>query len=162
MRATFQFTDPVPGIIHKLKYQGQFALAKPLGELMAESWPSWRAPAELVMSIPLHPKRKKYRGYNQSELLARHLCHALDLPGDSRALRRMRNTRPQIDLSPTDRVTNVAGAFWADGEKVAGKAILLIDDVCTTGSTLSEAAKALLTAGATTVSAYCLARVVEE
>jgi len=160
MRATYQFADPVPGIIHKLKYQGQFALAEPLGALMANSWPGWQAPVELVLPIPLHPRRQRHRGYNQSELLARHFCSKLDLAYDARVLKRVRHTKPQVDLAPADRLTNVADAFWADAEKVASKAVLLIDDVCTTGSTLSEAARALLNAGAAEVTAYCLARAV--
>lgn len=158
IRAAFQFKDPVPGIIYKLKYQGQFALAEPLGILMARSWPAWQAPVELVLPIPLHPRRQKQRGYNQSEILARHFCRALDLTYDARLLKRVRHTKPQVDLAPAERLANVADAFWADGENVAGKAILLIDDVCTTGSTLSEASRALLNAGAAMVAAYCLAR----
>jgi ComF family protein len=158
LRATFHFTDPVPGIIHQMKYYGQFALAEPLAALMTDSWPDWQTTFSLIMPIPLHPARERARGYNQSELLARHLSNKLFLSYDPDALSRIRNTRPQVDLNGTERVNNVAGAFRADSDRVEGEVILLVDDVCTTGNTLSEAAKALLAAGSKSVSGYCLAR----
>lgn len=158
LRAAVPYTGPVPDIVHKLKYDGLFALAKPLAELMAESWPNWQAPVDLMLPVPLHPKRKKKRGYNQAELLTRHLHGVLGVSRDPQALRRVRDTRPQVDLSREDRLTNVVGAFAAVRERVEGRNILLVDDVCTTGSTISEAANALLGAGAETVSGYCLAR----
>ncbi len=158
IRAAVSFADPVPDLIHKLKYYGQFALAEPLAKLMVEAWHRWQVPVTLVLPIPLHPDRMKKRGFNQSELLAQYLCHGLKLPMDPTAIKRIRHTQQQVNLSPVDRASNVAGAFWSDNYKVEGEEILLIDDVCTTNSTLSEAANALLNAGAKSVSGYCLAR----
>lgn len=158
LRAAFLFVDPVPRVIHQMKYNGLFALAEPLAALMVDAWPTWRLPIDLVLSVPLHPERKRARGYNQSELLVHHLCAAQELRCDPDALHRIRNTRPQVDLSGPERISNVAGAFSADAEKVKGRNVLLVDDVYTTGSTLSEAAEALLAAGAHSVSGYCLAR----
>jgi len=158
IRAAVPFKDAVPGLIHKMKYRGLFALTEPLSSLMVESWPVWPVPVDLVLPIPLHPKRRQKRGYNQAELLANHLCQQLRLPSEPGALRRVRDTRPQVDLNTRARQANVAGAFEAEGERVRGKEIVLIDDVCTTGSTLSAAATALLSAGAQAVSGYCLAR----
>ncbi len=160
IRAAVLFAGSVPNIIHQLKYNGMFALAEPLAEIMASSWHRWRQPVDIVVPIPLHPKRERARGYNQSELLSRHLCRMLDLPEEQQALKRIRNTHPQIELSAEDRAANVTGAFVADRRRVEGRKILLIDDVCTTGSTLSEAAKSLLEAGAASVSGYCMARAV--
>ncbi len=141
-----------------MKYNGLFALTEPLAALMIQAWPSWRLPIHLALPVPLHPERKRSRGYNQSELLVRHLCERLELRADPHALHRIRNTPPQVDLSGSDRISNVAGAFSAEPDKVRGKNVLLVDDVYTTGSTLSEAARALLAAGASSVSGYCLAR----
>jgi len=160
IRAAVLFEGTVPNIIHQLKYNGMFALAEPLAELMASSWDRWRQPVDTVIPIPLHPQREKSRGYNQSELLSRHLGRALDLPQERHALKRVRNTPPQIELSAEERAVNVTDAFVAVPHTVKGRKILLIDDVCTTGSTLSEAAKALLEAGAAGVSGYCVARAV--
>jgi ComF family protein len=142
-----------------MKYNGVYALAEPLGNLMAECWPRWEARVDLILAIPLHPKRQRSRGYNQSDLLTEQLCARVDIPSGSRALKRTRDTRPQVDLNPTERLENVADAFWADAHDVAGKRVVMIDDVCTTGSTLMEAGKALLAAGAKSVAGYCLARV---
>jgi len=160
IRAAVLFEGIVPNLIHQLKYNGMFALAEPLAGVMASSWHHWQQPVDMVVPIPLHPQRERSRGYNQSERLARHLCRMLELPQEQHALKRIRNTPPQIELIAEDRAANVTGAFVAERLSVKGRKILLIDDVCTTGSTLSEAAKALLEAGAASVSGYCLARAI--
>lgn len=158
VRASVIFTGPIPTIIHQLKYNGYFGLAKPLADLMADAWQKWQMPVDLVVGVPLHSHREKMRGYNQSDLLAHHFCKQVNLVEDRKALQRVRNTSPQVGLSANERLVNVADAFVADPLKVAGKHILLIDDVCTTGSTLKAAAEALMTVGAKRVSGYCLAR----
>ena len=158
VRAAVIFAEPIPTIIHQLKYNGYFGLAKPLADLMVDAWSKWQKPIDLVVGVPLHPSREKKRGYNQSDLLAYHFCNQVNLANDKKALQRVRNTTPQVGLKADERVTNVANAFTADSSRVAGKNILLIDDVCTTGSTLKAAAEALMVAGAKQVSGYCLAR----
>jgi len=157
VRAAVLFSDPIPKVIHHMKYNGLFALAQPLANLMVEAWTKWQIPVDLVVPIPLHPDRQRERGYNQSDLLTRHLSEQLNLAYDLKALRRTRHTSPQVGLSAVDRLTNVQNAFWADA-RVAGKHVLLIDDVCTTGATMAAAAEALLAVGAKTVSGYCVAR----
>lgn len=158
IRTAVLFLDPIPPIIHQFKYNGAFGLAEPLAGLMLQAWPRWQIPVDLVLPIPLHADRLKTRGYNQSALLARYFCQDLNLETAENVLQRTRYTQPQVHLSATERQENVAGAFFAESSRVAGKEVLLVDDVCTTGSTLSAAAQALLTAGAKSVSAYCLAR----
>jgi ComF family protein len=158
VRAAVIFAEPIPTIIHQLKYNGYFGLAEPLADLMATAWPKWQMPVDLVVGVPLHPQREKKRGYNQSDLLARHFCNQVNLVEDREALQRVRNTSPQVGLNANERGVNVADAFVADRSKAAGKHVLLVDDVCTTGNTLKAAAEALMVAGAKRVSAYCLAR----
>jgi ComF family protein len=159
MRAPLLYVEPTSRLIHRLKYEGYFALAEPLSGFLIEGWPAWEQAPDLILPIPLHARRQRRRGYNQSELLARPLAREMALQFSAAALRRTRHTAPQVGLGPAERANNVRGAFTADPATVAGRHILLVDDVLTTGATMSAAAEALLAAGAQTVSAYCLARV---
>lgn len=158
-RAPLLYVEPAISFIHRLKYDGYFALAEPLATIMAARWPAWSDPPDLIVPIPLHARRQRQRGFNQSALLSRHLGRALGVACDEDALRRHRHTQPQIKLSPTERRDNVAGAFTAAASRLSGKSVLLVDDVYTTGATMAAAAEALTAAGATAVSGYCLARV---
>lgn len=160
VRAAVYYTGPVVPLIHQMKYNGFFSLAEPLAELMARAWPTWQRPVDLVIPIPLHLRRERERGYNQSALLARHLCGRFGWPLAEAGLQRVKPTQQQAGLGVAERYTNVQGAFVADAGLVAGRRILLIDDVCTTGATLTAAADALWEAGATAVSAYCATRAV--
>lgn len=161
LRSVAAFEGAARDAIHALKYEGMFGVAPALAGLMVERWPAWASSIDLVVPIPLHPERERERGYNQAALLAERLCEELDLPGDAAVLRRIRHTRPQVGLDREQRRENVAGAFVAMSERVADLNILLIDDVCTTGATLSAAASTLLDCGARQVSAYCLAQPVQ-
>jgi len=159
MRAPLRYAKPTDQLIHRLKYEGYFSLAQPLAGFLIAGWPHWDHPADLIIPIPLHPRRRRRRGYNQSELLARPLAEAVGLEHAPAALRRTRHTAPQVGLGPEARATNVKGAFEADPAVVVGRSVVLVDDVLTTGATMTAAAEALLAAGAQAVSAYCLARV---
>lgn len=158
LRASLRYEEPASSIIHRFKYEGFFALAKPLADVMIARWPAWVDPPDLILPIPLHPRRQKSRGYNQAELLARPLGRALGIQTEAGWLRRTRYTAPQVGLGPDERQTNVSGAFAA-AAAVRARHVLLIDDVLTTGATMTAAAEALREAGAANVSAYCLARV---
>lgn len=114
--------------------------------------------ADVLVPVPLHSRRLRSRGYNQSALLAREIGRRASLPVVEDHLVRTRNSRPQVDVaSREERRANVAGNFACDAD-VSGLAVLLIDDVATTGSTLSECAYSLKEAGASTVNALTLAR----
>lgn len=160
VRTPLAYREPAARIIHRLKYEGLFALANPLAQIMANAWPAWEHYPDVIVPIPLHSRRQRRRGFNQSALLARHLGRQLEIPVNERAMKRVRNTIPQTGLSPIDRQENVRDAFVADSQQVSNQQILLVDDVYTTGATMSAAADALLANGATGVSAYCLARTV--
>jgi ComF family protein len=138
-----------------------FAVAEPLATVLVDGWPPWEQPVDLLIPIPLHPERERERGYNQSALLVRHLSRQLGLPSDEDALWRTRHTPPQVGLTVEQRRLNVRGAFAANGAGVAGRHVLLVDDVFTSGATLASAAGALLAREAQSVSGYCLARPIE-
>jgi ComF family protein len=161
VRAPLAYEEPTARIIHRLKYEGLFALAKPLVQIMVASWPDWEINPDVIIPVPLHKQRRRRRGFNQSTLLAEHLGQKLAIPVDEKAMKRVKYTIPQIGLNPAERHENVRDAFAADSQKVNNKQILLIDDVYTTGATMSAAADSLLASGAAGVSAYCLARAVQ-
>ena len=158
VHAAFLYTEPISTIIHQMKYKGAFALAAPLVELMLRHPVQWHNPPELLVPVPLHPVRQRQRGYNQSTLLARELAHHWRIPVDEKALQRIRYTTPQVGLNAIERHANVAGAFVADPQRVQNKHILLIDDVYTTGATLSAATLALQEAETCSVAAFCASR----
>ncbi|NDY56726.1 ComF family protein [Desulfovibrio sulfodismutans] len=113
---------------------------------------------DVVIPVPLYPRRLAWRGFNQSLELARPLARKYGWPVDAQALSRIRDTRPQSTLSGRLRRENIRGAFAADPARVRGKTALLTDDVMTTGATVEAAARALLAAGASRVDVLVLAR----
>jgi ComF family protein len=159
MRAPLMYIEPASEIVHRFKFDGYFALAGPLAAIMADRWPNWETPPDLILPIPLHPKRLRRRGYNQSALLARSLAAVRGIGYQEDALARIRHTVPQVGLGPVERAENVKNAFAIKRDLIDGRNILLIDDVLTTGATMRSAAETLLGGGVASVSAYCLARV---
>ena len=158
LRSPFRFEGPVRDAIHRLKYKGERASAGLLAGLMAEYLKGSPVPADALVPTPLHPLRLRSRGYNQSALLAREIGKRLNLSVREDLLIRVRNPRPQVEAqSQQERRDNVADNFACQTD-AAGLTLLLIDDVATTGSTLSECATALKAAGAARVHALTLAR----
>ncbi len=162
-RAAACFSGPLQELIHGFKYGKKSRLALPLGILTAEGLAPYlsASAAELIVPVPLHPRRLRSRGFNQALLIARFLSNNLGVPLSLNNLRRIRWTEPQINLSGDDRVKNVRGAFSVkDPVRIAGKSVLLVDDVYTTGSTVAECAKALKLNGASRVHVATVARAV--
>jgi len=145
----------------RMKFLAGEGLADLAGRMFAEARGESLKAAEidLVTPVPLHWWRKWGRGYNQAEAVARELAAALQVPFASRLLRRVRWTPQQVQPTRDARRENVKGAFRVGrGARLTGKAVLLVDDVMTTGSTLSEAARMLRNAGADRVVVAVLAR----
>lgn len=147
-RAAGIYDGPLRDAIHALKFGRCQALAEPLGRLMAEvAATDSRLRADLVVPVPLHPRRRRERGFNQAELLADEMAAYLRLPVQADLLRRARPTKSQIELSRGARRDNVRAAFAADGRCGPGR-VLLVDDVMSTGFTAGECARTLRAAGA--------------
>jgi len=158
IRSAAYFEGVLREAIHHFKYRRLQVLAHPLGQLMAEQWAVHHIPAEVLIPVPLHPTRLAERGYNQAILLARELEAAIGLPLETGSLVRIRATTPQVTLDAAARQENVRGAFRCLDDRIAGRQVGLIDDLCTTGATLSACSVALQEAGASSVWAYTLAR----
>ena len=154
----FRFEGLVRHAILQFKYYQFTALASSLASLMAEYVRARSLSVEVLLPVPLHPRRLRSRGYNQSSLLAKELGRLVDLPVEENCLRRVNNTPPQAKADAETRRNNVAGAFSCCGGQVRGRRFLLVDDVCTTGATLNACAIALKETGANWVSGLTLAR----
>jgi len=150
------FGGPVADAVHALTYGGRPAAATPLGRWMAER-PGVPAGGAIV-AVPLGHRRRLERGYDQAALLADALARASGAPRLRGALRRVRDTPPQVGRDRAARCANVRGAFAAT-RAVARRQVVLVDDVVTTGATAEACAVALLAAGARSVAVLALARV---
>ena len=135
-----------------------------LVELLETAYANWGLePPDLVVPVPLHPKRLQERGFNQSGLLAKEFSRRLGLPISFDLLVRKKWTQPQTRLNRKERLENVKGAFGlCEADAVRGRRILLLDDVFTTGTTLSECAKTLKRAGGSEVHVLTVTRAVPD
>lgn len=159
--APYLYEGPLMTAIHQFKYGEKSFLASSLGLLLARFAEEWAKDSSgvLTMPVPLHPKRLRERGFNQSLLLARHVARQLETELDFFSLRRVRYTLPQTSLARKERQKNVRGAFRLEDLKaIRGKTILLVDDVATTGNTLNECARVLKKAGCKKVLCLVLAK----
>lgn len=160
IRSPFLMEGSIREAIHRLKYSNLRAVAPILGGLLAPIIADERVPAHVLVPVPLHARRERQRGYNQARLLADGVGDALGLPVASGALARVKETPPQAKSAGVqERRTGVLGAFdCPQPALVRGRAVVLVDDVCTTGATLEACATALKNAGATSVWGVTLAR----
>ena len=158
IRSWAVFSEPLQSAIHKLKYRQDRGLGMVLAQPLIELQRRYHWKIDLIIPVPLDKVRRKERGYNQAALLARPISWQNGVPYTDHALFRDKITKQQVGLSASERRENMSGAFRADEKWVAGKKILVIDDVITTGSTINACAAALINAGADQVYAITLAR----
>lgn len=154
MLAVFRYSGNVAEAIKRFKYRNCPYLGKEFSRFM-EIKPEWRT--DFIVPVPLHRSRERARGYNQCRLLAEGISERYGIPINENALKRIHKTRKQALLETEERQTNLRGAFEAFESECSGKAVLLIDDVCTTGNTLRECARELKIKGATHVYALVFA-----
>jgi ComF family protein len=159
IRAPFRFEGTIRQAVYDLKYHNIRSLAKPLATLMHDYADAQNLRADALIPVPLHAKRLKDRGYNQSALLAREIGKLSSLPVMTDCLVRAKHTSPQAKTATvSERLKNVNEAFRCDYSAVKGLKLLLIDDVATSGATLNAAAAALKAGGAAEVWGLALAK----
>jgi len=160
-----EYKDGLRGLIHLLKYEGVTPACSPLGAMLAkaiaELLPACRDGKPLLLAVPLHRNRRRARGFNQAEAIAaaatKHLRAELEFA--TGVLIRRRETISQVGLSREERIENMRGAFRVSvPARVKGRSVIVVDDVMTTGTTLSECARVLKRAGAEQVWAATVAR----
>jgi ComF family protein len=148
-------------IILHLKFQRRQNLVGLLSPLLASAFfDCWgKTDFDMIVPVPLHPRRRRERGFNQAALLGKGLARHISVPLQESALERTRHTLPQVGLTDPERLHNVRAAFICRRPKaVAGRRVLLVDDVMTTGATVASAARGLLAGGALRVSVLTVAR----
>jgi ComF family protein len=167
------YQDSLKEVIHQFKYKGKSGLGNPLGRLLFLAYlHCWRLNEfDLVLPVPLHPKRQRQRGFNQAYILIkewpaiakRWMSTNGRFTVAHRLLQRKRWTDPQVGLDPSRRRQNVRGAFGINPQAKAmkGQHVLLVDDVYTTGATLSECTRLLLRNGAARVEVLTLAKALD-
>jgi ComF family protein len=160
-RAAARFEGPLQELIHRFKYGNKIHLSRPLGLLTATVLGDFHpaVSADCIVPVPLHRRRLRERGFNQSQLIGRILAKSWEIPLSVHNLRRIRWTTPQTGLSAAERERNIRGAFAVvKPDRLEGKRLLLVDDVYTTGSTVTECAKTLRQSGAKEVYVVTVAR----
>lgn len=157
LRAWAVFSGPIQPALHRLKYRRDVSMGDAFASQMMPFVRSLNWKIDVVIPVPLGRQRLKERGYNQVGMIAKPLALALGMRYAPDGLMRRKETRSQVGLTKVERKANVQNAFQA-GVGMNGKSILIMDDVSTTGSTLSAGAEALYSAGATDVYALTVAR----
>ena len=161
MRSAFAYRGALRRAVLAFKMYREVSRARALAGLLLQTETigiRWEA-YDLVVPVPLHDNRLRWRGFNQCTLLLREIAARRPIVWTDRLLVRIRDTTPQVMVLHSDRHKNVAGAFFAEPTAdLTGASVLIVDDITTTGATLAECAKALATAGAQVVDAAVLAR----
>jgi len=157
-RAAASYGGAVREAVHVLKFGGRRSMARPLGDLIVDQCMDPLLVPDMLVPVPLSHARERERGFNQAVLLAERLGERLGVRVRARWLVRLRATAAQSDLTAAERRANVANAFLAT-PAVSGRHVAVVDDVITTGATVSECARALRAAGARRVGVLAVARV---
>jgi len=157
--AAYPHDGAVRAAVHALKYRGVSAVASLMARPMAELLVKWSPGVEAIVPVPLFGMRRRIRGYNQSEVLARDIGRLTGLPVFTNVLVRSRATPPQVrQRDEESRRSNLEGAFEAGRRRAEGRSLLIVDDVMTTGATLDACARVLMGAGSSTVFALTFSR----
>lgn len=159
IRSPFLFTGVIRQAIHAFKYRDVSAFAPVLGHLLADYLTQNPIAADVIVPVPLYERKRRERGFDQSELLADYLVRETGLLSGKGWVMRQRATTPQVKASgAAERRRNMAGAFALGPGFEPGRRLLLLDDVCTTGATLDSCAQALKSGGAATIWGLTVAR----
>ena len=163
-RAVASFDEgPVRQLVYRLKYYDRMEIARPLGRWMARAGAELLEEADLLVPVPLHRWRLASRQFNQAMALAASVSDCCGVPVEAFALERARRSAPQVGLSRIQRAANMQGALRVAQERrhlIAGRRVVLVDDVLTSGATSNAAARVLLRAGAAQVDLLVFARVI--
>jgi ComF family protein len=162
-RASVHYNDMAGAIVSRLKYGDRPELARLCARLMAGAGSAFWEAKPVLVPVPLHPSRLRFRRYNQSVLLAQELGRMLDLEVDAFVVTRKRNTAQQVGLTGDRRLKNVRGAFASHPralERLKGRSVVIVDDVYTTGATVKAVTRALKRAGVEKIEVLSFARVV--
>ncbi len=160
VRSFARYRAPVKQAILHLKYSPNQQLASQMAGWLVEIYSEFDEPADVIIPVPLGDVRRRERGYNQVELIAKSMARYLNIPVQTQALVRVRETRSQVGLDPEERFENVQSAFAANIHYVQNKNILLLDDLLTSGATLIGCARALFDSGASHVICLTVGRTV--
>lgn len=159
--ALFPYDPPITQLIIQLKFQHRLSHAKALGELLIQKirheWYSDAHLPDLIIPVPLHPRRLRERGFNQALEIAKPVARALSIPIDAHGTRRIKHTAPQSTLTGSERKQNVSHAFSICRD-YTGLNLAVLDDVITTGHTLTALCKMLKAHGASRIDVWCCAR----
>jgi len=164
-RALGYYKGTLREAIHRWKYEEKSYLTLFFGEKLAVGFHRYWDPQsfDLLIPVPLHPKRLRERGFNQALLLVKELSQRTRIPYSKGLLRKRIPTPPQVNLSGGEREKGVRGSFHIQkDEEIKGKSILLVDDVYTTGATVNECSKVLLKAGAERVDVLTIAHAIKQ
>ena len=152
---------PLRNAIHRFKYGRKASYGKVLGNLMAQACEAHFEDIDVIIPVPLHPERLRWRGFNQAVILGRAVSRTWRVPINPFLLQRTRPTRPQTELARRERQSNVRGAFTINPKRsVKRQQLLLVDDIYTSGATVKECSRVLLRAGARSVQVFTLGRTV--
>lgn len=151
----FIYDDIISDLIHRFKFKNHPAIGKGLSKIMANEINLDLPQIDYIIPVPIHKARKRDRGFNQSEILAKNLAQKFQIPLRTDLLKRIRNTKPQWLLDFHERKRNLIGAFSC--KNVSGKNIILLDDIFTTGTTINECSQMLKNAGANYILSLTLA-----
>ena len=153
-----EFSGPLRNALHRLKYQNDLALGETFSKFLIQRLLDLEWEVDLVVPVPLAAGRQAERGYNQASMLARPLALASGIEYQPGALLKVRETPSQVGLSIDQRKVNVQNAFSGRTALTAGKRILIVDDICTSGATVDACSEALIQSGAKEIFALTLAR----